>query len=213
MALVDANCCFIIVDIGAEGRRSDGGILQNSEFGHLLENNLLSLPKARLISDKGPQLPYVIIGDEAFALNSYMLRPYPRRSNLNINRKIFNYRLSRARRTVECAFGILTSRWRIFRRPIATSISNAISIIKATVCLHNFLMTNDLAQPVKNRLYSANISYKENINEYFQNLQIPTIEDNTFRSGSTIRDLFMEYFCTSVGAIKQQWDKANRNNF
>ncbi|XP_029674015.1 protein ALP1-like isoform X2 [Formica exsecta] len=100
MAVADANCCFTIVDIGAEGRRSDG--------------------------DRGPELPYVIIGDEAFALTSYMLRPYARRNNLNIDKKVFNYRLSRARRTVECTFGILTSRWRILRRP--TQIAKNVKI-------------------------------------------------------------------------------------
>lgn len=93
MAVADANCCFTVVDIGAEGRRSDGGILQNSELGRQLENKQLNMPKARFISDKGPKLPYVIVADEAFALTNYMLRPYPRKNNLNTNKKVFNYRL------------------------------------------------------------------------------------------------------------------------
>ncbi|KMQ92700.1 hypothetical protein RF55_7276 [Lasius niger] len=62
MAFADANCCFTVVDIGAEGRRSDGGVLQNSILRRLLEDKCLNVPKARLISDKGPELPYVIIG-------------------------------------------------------------------------------------------------------------------------------------------------------
>ena len=112
---------------------------------------------------------------------------------------------------MECAFGILTSRWRIFRRPISTSVHTAMSIVKATVCLHNFLMINDFALPLKNRIYSVNNCLKER-NRYFQYLQNPTIENNTCERGSTVRDLFIEYFCTS-GAIKQQWEKANTNNF
>lgn len=211
MALADANCCFTVVDIGAEGRRSDGGILQNSVLKCLLEDKCLNVPEARSISDKGPKLPYVIVGDEAFALNNYMLRPYSRRNNLSLEKKVFNYRLSRARRTVECTFGILTSRWRIFRRPITTSVHTAISIVKATVCLHNFLMINDLALPLKNRTYSINNCLKDR-NKCFSNLQNPTIENDTFVRGSTVRDQFMEYFCTS-GTIKQQWQRANRNNF
>ncbi|XP_071576128.1 uncharacterized protein [Temnothorax nylanderi] len=180
MALADANCCFTVVDIGAEGRRSDGGILQDSVLRHLLEEKRLNIPRARLISDKGPELPYVIIGDEAFGLTSYMLRPYPRKNNLNIEKKVFNYRLivSRARRTVECAFGILISRWRIFRRPIATSVLNAISIVKATVCLHNFLMMNDFTLPKINRTYAVNIHVRDTY-EHFQNLPIPTTGDDT----------------------------------
>lgn len=87
LALADANCLFTIVDIGAEGRRSDGGIFHDSELKKQLENNYLNLPKAKSISENGPKLPYVIVGDEAFPLTSYMLRPYPRSSNLDIKKK------------------------------------------------------------------------------------------------------------------------------
>lgn len=38
------------------------------------------------------------------------------------------------------------------------------------------------------------------------------IEDSTFRTGSIIRDLFTQYFCTS-GAIQQQWAKAYTNDY
>ncbi|XP_039312676.1 uncharacterized protein LOC105207135 [Solenopsis invicta] len=209
MALADANCYFIVVDIGAAGRRSDGGIFQSSELKRQLEEKRLNIPKARLLSDKGPNVPYVIIGDEAFALTSYLLHAYPRKTNLTLDKKVFNYRLSRARRTVECAFGLLSSRWRIFRRPIATSVDNAISIIKATVCLHNFLMTTDLALPIQNRTYSVNIRPR-NINKVFQNSRTFLIENDI--RGSTVRDRFKEYFST-IGAIEQQWEKAQKNNF
>jgi len=71
LALADANCCFTVVDIGTEGRRSDGGIFQNSELRHQLENNYFKLPKPRLISKDGPALPYIIVADEAFAVTPY----------------------------------------------------------------------------------------------------------------------------------------------
>lgn len=86
-----------------------------------------------------------------------------------------------------------------------------ISIVKATVCLHNFLMTSDLALLSKNRIYSVNncLTYR---NGCFQNLENPIIENDILVRGSTVRNQFMEYFST-FGAIKQQWQKANRNNF
>jgi len=46
--------------------------------------------------------------------------------------------LNRAQRVVECAFGILTSKWRILRKLIDTSV-NTISIVRAMVCSYNFL--------------------------------------------------------------------------
>jgi len=75
----------------------------------------MNLPKAKSIFDGGPSLPYCLVGDEAFPLKPYLLRPYPRGSKkeLSTEQHIFNYRLCRARRIIENSFGILASQWRI----------------------------------------------------------------------------------------------------
>lgn len=52
---------------------------------------------------------YVIVGDEAFPLKSYLMRSYPGREELSIEKKVFNYRLSRARRIIENTLGILAA--------------------------------------------------------------------------------------------------------
>ena len=83
------------------------------------------------------KMPYVIVGDEAFPLKRYMMRPYPGRG-LSESERIFNYRLSRARRCSENAFGILSSRWRIFHRTMDQAPETVDELIKATVVLHNF---------------------------------------------------------------------------
>ncbi|KYN12331.1 hypothetical protein ALC57_15503, partial [Trachymyrmex cornetzi] len=116
LAVSDAKNRFTIVDIGAEGRQSDGGVFENSGLPHLLETNALHIPLPTRLNNTDLEFPYVLLGDEAFSLSTYMMRPYPRSAQLNISRKIFNYRLSRARRTVECAFGILVARWRLYRQ-------------------------------------------------------------------------------------------------
>lgn len=210
LALADANYRFTIVDIGAEGRRSDGGIFHDSELRHQLENNYFKLPKARSIASNGPTVPYVIVGDEAFALTKYMLRPYPRSCNLSIKDKVFNYRLSRARRVVECTFGIWTSTWRILGRPITTNVDNAISIIKATVCLHNFLKMKNLNLSIERRPSSINIPVQDR--NFRQTLHSSGRVENNTHNESAVRDLFAQYFYTS-GAIKQQWTKAYTNDF
>ena len=66
------------------------------------------------------------------------MKPYPGR-NLDEPQRIFNYRLSRARRTIENAFGILCAKWRIFEGPIKANVELVDLITKATVCLHNYL--------------------------------------------------------------------------
>ena len=69
------------MDLGDAGRHSDGGILSNSEFGCALENDSLSIPNpCSLPGTTQPNLPFVIVGDEAFPLKINLLRPYPGKS-------------------------------------------------------------------------------------------------------------------------------------
>jgi len=143
MALVSADYKFLMVDIGAQGRHSDGGIFKNSEMGRRFSEGLMNLPPPSIIDLAHTQpLPFVIIADEAFQLNSFTMRPYPGR-NITAERRIFNYRLSRARRVVENTFGIMAVRWRIYQKPMNTSLATTEAIIQATICLHNFMMMRD----------------------------------------------------------------------
>ncbi|XP_028045777.1 uncharacterized protein LOC105836995 [Monomorium pharaonis] len=108
LGICDANYLFTFVDIGACGRRSDGGIFKDSAMGQKFNDKLMNVPESEPLTVDGIPLPYVIVGDEDFQLSDYLLRPYPGRS-LTDNRRIFNYRLSRVRRTIENTFGILVS--------------------------------------------------------------------------------------------------------
>jgi hypothetical protein len=80
----------------------------------------------------------VILGDEAFPLRNSLLRPFSG-THLDMKKRLFNYRLSRARRYVACAFGILTNKWRIFHRPVNVSPDLAVDIVKACTVLHNIV--------------------------------------------------------------------------
>ncbi|XP_012221308.1 uncharacterized protein [Linepithema humile] len=139
MAVCDANYLFTFVDIGAYGRRSDGGIFKECQFGKKFEQKKMNVPDADAVSENSPILPYCLVGDEAFPLKEYLLRPYPGRGGLTKEKNVFNYRLSRTRRIVENTFGILASQWRILRKPIIAKVENAEKIVQAIVCLHNWL--------------------------------------------------------------------------
>ena len=68
-----------------------------------------------------------------------------------LERKKFNEHLSRARRIVENAFGILAQKWRIFLRPINTDVQTAELIVKAACCLHNYIIIKNHAdhEPIR----------------------------------------------------------------
>lgn len=56
------------------------------------------------------------------------MKPY-KGVNLTVAQSIFNFRLSRARRVIENAFGILVARWRIFTRTISATPDTVDNII------------------------------------------------------------------------------------
>lgn len=113
MAIVDANYKFLTVDVGANGRVSGGGVFKNTLFWQKLSESQLNMPDPRELPDTpNKKFPYVFIGDEAFQLLPEFMKPYNRAALTN-EKRIFNYRLSRARRVVENAFGILMKRFKI----------------------------------------------------------------------------------------------------
>ena len=104
-------------------------MFSHSNFGKALEDGSLVLPEpSPLPQTTGPELPFVIVRDEAFPLKNYLLRPFPGRnlpgslcSSIYLfhllfftfleDQAVFNYRLSRVCRIIENAFGILAARY------------------------------------------------------------------------------------------------------
>ena len=110
LAVVDANYKFLYVDIGANGCCSDAGIFKTCSFFDALDGKYAGLPAPESLPNDDQDVPYFLVADEAFALRTWMMKPFPSRL-LERRERICNYRLSRARRVVENAFGILVSRY------------------------------------------------------------------------------------------------------
>lgn len=142
-ALVDANYRFIAVDIGSYSKNSDGGIFANSNLGKSLDSEKLNVPEDCAFPGTNNVAPYVILGDEAFLLKRYLMRPYPGTQSIeDIEKHIFSYRLCRARWLVECAFGILSQTFRIYCRRLKANPQNVNQIILTTCILHNVIQNS-----------------------------------------------------------------------
>lgn len=129
----------VIFFLGSYGSQSDGGIFRDSIFGQKFENGTMPLPLPREIPQTNIKMPFVLLGDQAFPLKNYLLRPYAgRQAALTLGQKIFNYRLSRCRRVIENAFGILVARWRLLKATINASPERVDLYVRTCVVLHNF---------------------------------------------------------------------------
>ena len=69
---------------------------------------------------------------------TYSFQPYPYSTELR-KEKIFNYRLSRARRISENYFGILAKRFEVLMSAILQNYENAVATVLACISLHNYL--------------------------------------------------------------------------
>lgn len=135
MALVNADYEFIYVNVGCNGRVSDGGVIEYTKFYDKLMEKKLNLPSNEKTKHN---LNFVFVADDAFALHENILKPFPG-NHLTREESILNYRLSRVRRTVENAFGILANRFRVFHTAINLQPHKIDKIVLASCALHNFL--------------------------------------------------------------------------
>lgn len=201
LAIVDANYKFIAVDVGSYGKNSDAGIFTSSAMGKSLDNKTFGMPADTIINENsGTIVPHVIVGDEAFPLKTYLMRPYSGR-NLPEEKRIFNYRLSRARRISENAFGILCQKFRLFFNKMQVSPKNADSIILSALCLHNFLRNDNI--------HMSTLDSEKNQNETPILVELPHVSGRLSNDAIKVRDIFKDYFCSSNGSVPLQMDCVN----
>lgn len=140
MAVVDAEYKFLIVTVGSNGRVSDGGVFRATGVADFIESEATNIIKTPLPGRK-LCVPHVFVADDAFPLQPHILKPYPFNSQGSM--RIYNYRLSRARRIVENAFGIISSVFRVLRKPILLAPERVESVVLAVCTLHNYLMSEE----------------------------------------------------------------------
>lgn len=145
LAICDANSEFIYVDVGRNGRVSDGGVWDDSTLSSWITNDTAGLPPDTKLPGSDRTLPYVFVADDAFPLQRHIMKPFPH-AHQSRTERIFSYRLSRARRTVENAFGMLANRFRVFLTPIHLAPEKVETIVLSCTALHNFLRRDQVAK-------------------------------------------------------------------
>nr|CAI5848642.1 unnamed protein product [Callosobruchus analis] len=154
-------------------------------------------------------------GDDAFPLTASIMKPFPVDVPVGSPRRIYNYRLSRARRIVENAFGLLSAVFRIFRKPIAVKPDTTEALVFTCIHLHNFLRRH----AVSRKRYSPSGTFD------IENVDTGEIAPGSWRrdtAGDTgmislkkvprkagndaklIREEFMNYFMSPEGSVSWQ---------
>ncbi|KAH1170850.1 hypothetical protein KIL84_006468 [Mauremys mutica] len=132
-ALVDHRGRFTNINVGWPGKVHDARVFRNSGLFRRLQEGTFFPDHKITVGDV--EMPIVILGDPAYPLMPWLMKPYT--GALNSDKELFNYRLSKCRMVVECAFGRLKGRWRSLLTRSDLSETNIPIVIAACCVLHN----------------------------------------------------------------------------
>ncbi len=125
------NSAFTSVFAGIPGRCHDGSVFSRSP---------LCLGEDERLDNLFVDEHHHIVGDSAYPLKSYLMKPYRRLRGLNTTpaQLNFNRGLSKCRIDIERAFGVLKGRWRRLSSINVKHPMKAARLITAACVLHNF---------------------------------------------------------------------------
>ena len=206
MAVSDANYKFLYVDVGAEGSAGDGGTWYRCTLHDAIEQHRAGFPDNRPLPRDETPIPFHLVGDDAFAMKTWLMKPYSHSSQLH-HEKIFSYRLSRARRVVENAFGLLQARLRVFGHTFQQKPNIVKTITMCGCVLHNLILERFPAanHPVDYEDAQHNLvpgQWREDAN-ILAGLQRPTGR-NYARLIKAQRDQLAHYYSSEAGAVPWQ---------
>ena len=91
LAVVDALCRFLYVDVGSYGRISDGGVFSSCSVSTALKSNLLHIPvECKLLGSSCTVTPFVFVADDALPLKTYIVKPFGSK-NLSHHHSIYTH--------------------------------------------------------------------------------------------------------------------------
>lgn len=209
MAIADGNYRFTYADVGGYGSEGDAGLFSSCSIGLAINNDSLDFPDDAMIGSH--KIPFFFTADDAFPLSKRIMKPYSptAKKPLSEEEQIFNYRLSRARRCVENAFGILSARFQCLNRCLFCEPNRAQKIVSACILLHNFLITTNKNQYCPSNFadsYGPNGEFLEGgwrqCVRDFQSIQNIAVENQ--HNGKEIRNRLKNYLNSTHGSVSWQ---------
>ena len=127
-ASCDHLCRFNYVSVAAPGGAHDLGAYSRIRISQIVEN----LPSG-----------YYIIGDNAYMATEHLITPFSGSQKLEPLNSIYNFYCAQIRIRIEMAFGLLTTKWRVFRSPLQMQLKNASKVVLTAVILHNYVINSN----------------------------------------------------------------------
>lgn len=154
---------------------------------------------------------YVFVGDEAFTLRPNFLKPFSHK-DLTPELRIFNYRISIARRFVENVFGILANRFCVYKTDINLNVDTIDKVVRATCVLHNFLRRKSNQYNCSGALdvESCDLGYSTDTQRDLQELQVSTNAGHQSNIAKRVRNTFVDYF-NNEGSVSWQNHRCGLN--
>jgi hypothetical protein len=124
-AICDSKLRFLFFAVIAPGQTNDAVAYELTNLQEIIEN---FAPGS------------FIAGDAAYLLTEHLLVPFTGTSKQNPDKDSYNFYLSQLRIRIEMSFGLLTTKWRILRRKLETSLVNSSKILECCARLHNYVL-------------------------------------------------------------------------
>ncbi|XP_077056092.1 uncharacterized protein LOC143707263 [Siphateles boraxobius] len=182
-AVVDGKGLFWDVCVGYPGSVHDARVLRQSNLWEVLnDGELLGQNKMNI---SGCDVGYYLIGDPAYPMQNWLMKPFSDTGRLTHEQRTYNYRLSSARSVVEMCFGRLKGRWRCLLKRNDCKLELSKQMTLACCVLHNICE-----------------EHGDNFTEEHQdrpiNIQPPVqaVPEHGNQEGADIRAALIQYFCT-----------------
>ncbi|KAH8345359.1 hypothetical protein KR067_007274 [Drosophila pandora] len=207
LALVDAHHRFLHMDATSKGGATDA--FNQSSLFDAMESNWLNIPPESCLLGLDEELPHVILADQGFTLQPWLMKPYEAPANLT--RKMFNYRLNRAHRVAINALGIMNSKFRALQTEINLEVPQMEKLVTATGILHNFLIGEEGEDYLRglekeDTECMAIIPGDWRSNTFLMGLEPSPVQlDESENVSSSIRDGFATYL-NSTGVVPWQFE-------